>query len=327
MIIFTATICIDTIYKEVSKYLDNEVVTNTSEFEEETIKFPSLIICAQSKDNLHNLEAVDNCTFNNKQCIIPNDFDLFSSDRQIGQLTFDCLRFNGYQENDNSGELKEVHSEADDQLRISLAENNSAIPNGFRFSGARLIFVVQDRYLNTLEHSKYYWIERDDSFNIYLTRTVDEKLEEPYNHCQKMNNTYRQLNCIEKCKHESVGAEYNCSLRGYYRMKEYGSLCANQSAKNQFHDKCEKNCPKECNHRYYGVSILSKHVQQGQEGKVKIVAAFQTMIDLRLIQFPKTSFWDLLSSLGGTLGFLGMSFLTFVEIFEFVFELVINLFY
>lgn len=195
------------IYKEVSKYLKNETVTNTLEVEEEIITFSSLIICAQTKDNLQDLNAIENYTFNTKECIIPTDFDMFSSDRQIGQLTFVYLRW--IPREWTVEELKALHSVADDQLRITLAETNSGILNGFRFSGVKLI-LVPDRYLNTLEHSKYYWIQREDVFNVYVTRTVDEKPGEPYNDCQKMSETYRQLNCIDKCQHENVGAEYNC---------------------------------------------------------------------------------------------------------------------
>jgi hypothetical protein len=48
------------------------------------------------------------------------------------------------------------------------------------------------------------------------------------------------------------------------------------------------------------------------------------MVHLELTQKIKTTFWDYLSSLGGTLGFLGMSFLSFAEIFELVVELISN---
>ena len=309
---------------ETDKYLDFEVITTTKKFKEETVIFPSFIICARVGDNLNSLNAIDLCKFNGIECSKATDFELFSSDRQIGDHFYDCLRYNGFQNNENSA-FKNISSVAEDQLKIRLAEPGG--PDGFHFSEKRMIFIVQDNYLNTLEYSKYYWMEEDDYFNVYVTKIVDQKLGEPYNKCQKMDVTYRQLNCVEKCEHESVGLKYNCSLPGYYKIKEYGDLCLNiSSKKNQFQKKCEESCPEECDLTDYSVTILQGKLKERETGTLTVYASFQTMRHIRIIQVAKTTFWDLTSSLGGTLGFLGMSFLTFVEIFEIVLELILERF-
>lgn len=306
--------------------MEYDVITKTKNVKEENVIFPAFIICAQEGENfIKNMNPVEICSFNQVNCTRDTDIDMFSSDRQIGKYVYECIRFNGFKENRNVS-FKTFQSETDEQLRIRLIDGGVG-KNHFHLTDKRLIFIVQDNYLNTLEFSKYYYIEREDNFQIYVTKTVDEKLEKPWNQCQKMNASYRQLNCIEKCKHEKIGAAYNCSLRGYYQMKDYGDFCDYpQKKKLEFHAFCESDCPEACDITEYSLTILPGTVNKTEQGKIAIFVAFQTMRHLELSQIAKMTFWDLLSSLGGTLGFLGMSFLTFVEIFEFFFEIFVNLF-
>ncbi len=55
-----------------------------------------------------------------------------------------------------------------------------------------------------------------------------------------------------------------------------------------------------------------------------IEVSLSQMNHLELSQIPKTSFWDYLSSLGGTLGFLGMSFMSFIEVAEFILQIIFS---
>lgn len=109
---------------------------------------------------------------------------------------------------------------------------------------------------------------------------------------------------------------------------------------------CNEPCPLECNslHFYYEQSSLSfpttyhaKHLQQNilqatkslqevKESMASVRIHYETL-DYKLITEERAiSFTSLLASVGGVLGlFLGMSWLSFIEIFEIVYEIALTL--
>lgn len=88
---------------------------------------------------------------------------------------------------------------------------------------------------------------------------------------------------------------------------------------------CTTNCPRECETTKFDVNIFAKQLPANKaerERIIRILAYFSDISYLEINQVPKTTESDLVSIIGGSMGFfLGLSFLSFIEIFEFILEL------
>ena len=76
----------------------------------------------------------------------------------------------------------------------------------------------------------------------------------------------------------------------------------------------------------YGLSKFNNYEEINKN--VAIIYVYYKNLKYTIIsQEPKTETFNLISSIGGTLGlFLGVSFLSFIEIFEILFEIIFILF-
>ena len=80
-----------------------------------------------------------------------------------------------------------------------------------------LLAYITDNYLNSYERITSLLFSTQVLYNIYITKSVEKKLELPYNPCLIIDNeTYRQQNCISLCIHRNVANKYNCSFPGFY---------------------------------------------------------------------------------------------------------------
>jgi len=196
---------------------------------------------------------------------------------------------------------------------------------------SEFMFYIQDNYLNTYRNSIEYRISANETYRVYASKTVDQKLGEPYNPCTEVEDkTYRRENCLEKCIHDRVDGVYNCSLHtGYYSSKKTPRCKQNvivQAAwRNSFMKSCEVVCPQECSSTDWNVAIVpGKENSNSSATLTTIEVSLSQMNHLELSQIPKTTFWDFLSSLGGTLCFLGMSFMSFIEVAEFILQIIFS---
>ena len=196
-----------------------------------------------------------------------------------------------------------------------------------------MFLYVSDNYLNSFDNIVPIIFELKGSYDISVSKSIDKKLGYPYNPCTEMTNkTYRFANCFDSCIHTKVANKYNCSMKGYYKiqsLKECYSepgiypLVYNESI--EFRDICRDECPKECESIIYASS--SSKLGDGQYiGFYEI--HFSTFSYLEITQIPKLNFFSLISNIGGSLGlFIGFSFLSLVEILEFIIDIILIIFF
>ena len=159
---------------------------------------------------------------------------------------------------------------------------------------------------------------------------VQKRLEEPYNLCLKKNDTYRQDNCIEMCIIDIFKTKYNCSLPSYYQTNQL-NLCDLKGnsellnlTKNE-EKRCEQDCIEECD------SVKYTTIPTGTEPIESNMTVFDfTLTDfssLEISQIPKMSVFNLISSIGGALGlFIGIRFMSLVEVVELFMDILIAIF-
>jgi len=151
-----------------------------------------------------------------------------------------------------------------------------------------IVYITPNR-LNSFENSTGYNIRRGSSYVIYLKKSVDEKLKEPFNRCLNESLDYFSENCMEQCFQKESATKYACSLLGYYQNKNLAVCGGHKRLREQFKEYCQGQCVAGCSKSSYEVVFLR-------------------------------DFWDLIGNMGGTLGlFIGFQFLTLLEIFDFLF--------
>jgi hypothetical protein len=172
----------------------------------------------------------------------------------------------------------------------------------------------------------YYSFYKNE-YSIKITKTeIEEKLGEPYNTCRQSteDEIYNQADCIEKCVNTELANKYNCTWYGYNEIEglEY---CKIPSIRTEFKMKCRGECPKNCETMKFITELT-----RGDETNLNYTKFHFFMTEfssLRVTQIPKTNEWSFISNIGGALGlFMGISFLSFIEIFAYVLDILSILF-
>ncbi len=107
-----------------------------------------------------------------------------------------------------------------------------------------------------------------------------------------------------------IATKHNCSLiYGYYAVKnlpECASIIVKANLKESYYhsSQCETLCPVKCMVTIWNLAVIPEVAP----GKAQITVLISHMSHIEISQKPKTTFWDFLSQLHGTLGLLGMSF-------------------
>ncbi len=192
-------------------------------------------------------------------------------------------------------------------------------------------------------------LEDVDSFK--LNKTIIDYIKE-------LEKSYSQIECYRLCSHLFSMQESNCSCSR--NLKNFEADClvypndplfnseikkcvANYlktfRVKEQF-EKCRQFCPKECDSMNYIINNYYKsYPNKGtirNSGELSYYKTYETLHDhyIRLFVYftdlkytlisesPKTETFSFISSIGGILGlFLGISFLSLIEIFEIAYEI------
>ena len=161
---------------------------------------------------------------------------------------------------------------------------------------------------------------QQDCFNLCLQRKIIEKCE-----CYDLN--YPKLLNVSPCLSFE---RYMCAFKEYVSFK-----------KNKMSKECLRLCPLECESVVYDFSgssakypneygyqvykdiLTGLSYAQVKEGTVAFSISYPKLSYTRISESPKISFIDMLSNLGGTLGlYIGISFLSLIEIVEMLLEVV-----
>jgi len=184
------------------------------------------------------------------------------------------------------------------------------------------------------------------------------------NYIQKSNRTYSQMDCYHICSKFFALEESNCDCNStlmdfegncirHFHEQNKVTICVAEYLSNfrkkLHHEKCAEYCPLECDSISYSISSYLETVpangnvtakRKNEYGLERFdtyeqvnknfahLAVYYNQFKYKLVtQDPKTETFNFIAYIGGTLGlFLGISFLSFIEIFEILLEFVFIIF-
>lgn len=183
--------------------------------------------------------------------------------------------------------------------------------------------------------------------NVAVRKYVSEKMARPYNNCSDSLNsrssfdseyyrsvfdagiTYRQLNCLEYCSLKELTVKCDCSYADFWEESGDPSClddtaatsCVDSNKLLQDLSGCVSSCPLECDSVSFTNSVVS---YQFDANKIKLKIFYEEMSYTSVIEAAKISVYDLVSTFGGTFGlFLGFSLLSFCELLQLMFDVVV----
>lgn len=339
--------CYMFIAQSVSEYLSFDVITNIKIERKTDMPFPALTICSRHESSFSILmKNIFKCTFSEE-----TDIDvkgLFMKELTIkDDLLRDvyCLQING-------ADLPRNRS------KILFAEKYGytggltcymIVPDSILF-----FYHVSDNYLAPVYNDFNTVLPSGVISRMSFSKIEQEALSSPYSTCMDEDNwngnvsilfektlatnrSYNQINCVYICFQNL----HNCSSdseREVCLRNRYDYLKGH----------CLKECPVECKtieyqvnenlididehddehyrHIYdeYDLSEMSG-VETYEKFRKKVLhfhLYYQDLKETRISQIPKTSVTNLISNIGGTLGlFMGLSLLSFVEVFLLVLKI------
>lgn len=261
-------------------------------------------------------------------------FDLMSFNKHDSN----CVRFNGgtrtqFQEVDKT--MLDGLSFSFDHLYTEVLSENLSYTYA-KYLDKKFFYVyIGDNYANSYLDVKPILVSTATDIKISTTKTdIEEKLGYPYNDCtDTVDYSYRQVNCIEICINQQFKDQYNCSVESYYKFSDLVP-CVNVSGIEKetlirrFYIECEFECPLECLTIKYSTQVrLDEKLYLLMENHSNISFVLTDHSSLQITQIPKMGYYDLIANIGGSGGlFVGISFLSFFEILEFILDLCLCLF-
>lgn len=294
--------CIFWVYKIVDEYLKFKTVTVSESVNIEGTHFPAVYVCAKNQKHLGTINFTVSGMCENSNGKIPS-INVEKIPFTFKHSSFNCLRINA--------EKSKVYAlEAQNCLRLKI------------YNGKNSYFFVTNRYENYIDNmfsrvSDRIKLEPGFHHDFTLSKTVTNKLERPYSNCSNSIANYQANNCMMKCYTEKIIERYNCTFEGYDQLEGY-SVCGQVVDKRkEARPACLEACPLECEFTEYFVSS-SKFPKDGTRVETTVYVSFASSNYLRIKEVPLMTSESFISNVGGTLGlFLGMSFLSFIEILEF----------
>lgn len=169
--------------------------------------------------------------------------------------------------------------------------------------------------MNDLDWQQYSFGLTQHKQEVYfrLKKTQEQNLAEPYNQCEEMFDvTYRQA----KCENNKYANKYNCTWTNYFSIPGY-EHCGKEIPYSEFDSVCEKQCPRECVSIKFGADSSAY-----ESNSTRVYVMYTDTSYIEISQTPKMSGFSLVSSIGGALGlFIGIRFLSLVELFEYLTEI------
>lgn len=206
------------------------------------------------------------------------------------------------------------------------------------------VFTIHDNYERPNLWGSYHHVELKSIKDVVVSKTVEERLGEPYNKCSEkpedivkdsdlikrtigVNRVYSREMCYYLCFFQHSAESFNCSFPHLVELPSFNESCLEQmenmkgvSKDFDYARECDRFCPLECDKTMFTFQTSQFENSSKLGPKVfRLNVDFDEFKFLRTTQFPKTTFADLISKIGGTLGlFIGLKALSFVEIFEFL---------
>jgi len=321
------------IMSSIIAYYSYDVVTNIKVVYPSQIDYPAVSFCPFGINNEENMFLIES-EFDQKDVKKAIDYKHFVSNE------IKCANFN--QKNLSSGrELFQmrrsgwkgglelafyIHPDESDVGLTSYIYQNDVLPVDYEYQGTP---------------------RPNEITNIVVQKSVQKSLGNPFSDCVSINDiasydsdlvreilklgySYTQKHCFEKCRENYC---LNCNITGDF----------------DYQKTCSKQCPLECEIVSFTITSMIKN-PSSYTGEIEIFknqamehfnltnmtndeftknliwifVYFEEIKYTEITQIPKTTPVDLASSIGGSLGlFLGMSFLSFIQLFEIIYELIL----
>jgi hypothetical protein len=143
----------------------------------------------------------------------------------------------------------------------------------------------------------------------------------------KFNRKYKKEKCYFLCFLREMTEQYNCSFPRLYERNGTGQSCYEighdllQLEYKFDYDTCSSVCPDACSKKIYETYTYHSFNQNYADSFFNLRVYFTSTHLLDISQYPKTTWADLMSKIGGTLGFfVGLRLLSFIDIFQFCVE-------
>jgi len=319
------SICVGSYFviESILNYLKYNTITNIDIIDETEAIFPALTFCGYPSLETHLNETIISVSFQNLD--ETNNSLIFQelTDNRWGR----CFRYNSGKEKKS----RKIGKKYGFKLHMYLK-------NSYDLSEI-LLFIHNQTSEPFDEDNGGYWI-RPGSWNYFeLNRIYYNRLGEPFNNCLKDVNLFDSnqtlINIIVK------------SNRTYSQQYCY-YLCLNLFALEE--NSCSQYCPLECDSMSYEVNNYLElmpdngSISNATKLDLKYLNQFETyeqvnkhLVAVRVYyknlkytlisEEPKAELFNFISNIGGILGlFIGISFLSLIEIFEIIIEISIILF-
>lgn len=333
-------------------FYNYDVITNVERFTPNSITYPAITICVtynykrdlykngtlvKSENIYDNTLRIRNflkvAAFNPGGSLsvpyVKNNVDFFQIKFNLVH-DYDCLRINGATNKkaeligtNNTLNKLHVHVRTSYIERVSDKEYfNYSLNNDLGSESINQFYVYfGDNYLDSFYQVQNYVLDLNNRHSIEIeARSIESKLGEPYNQCKesKPDEVYFQKNCIESCVYREIKKKYNCSFPGLFASASLKE-CELKDFPWEFTSGCEKECPVSCYSVQYIPHIFSTVIGYDY---TEFQFSIPDFTSLKITQIPKMNGFSLLSEIGGSLGlFMGISFLNFIEIVEFIFDM------
>ena len=334
-------------------YLGYEV-TNIQSIYEQPMLFPTVSICSLSKlfNKTKLQDLLIDCSFNDDDSCLKNPnnyFELFE-DPNLGK----CYRFNSGKNmtGHKIALLKSTLPGVSYGFILKLNETVGLVVNIHNHS-----LIPYPNELSNNYNGNNLMISSGYSTELGINRILENKLPEPYNHCYEdlllfpldktlinilteSNKTYNQQGCLKFCFNlfyinrkpcncnvtmDNIWKVWPMCFRDFEKRNMTG--CTIKFKKNFIRNdilgKCEHYCPLECEQFSYESSYsLAPITTPIVHNETSFYAFYRESKYSFVSQQPKTEPFELISNVGGVFGlFIGISFLSFVEILEILIEI------
>lgn len=355
--------CAFVIIKSLNNYLAFEIVTQINEVNEQSSEFPALSFC--STQGSFNKWPVLACVFNKKDCssYFESYQDSYYGKcyRFNAGSNSTHLKINPLRMTSGGGmyglilDLNLTNENNTDFNELALIIHNKSMKiNNLRNRGYRLL----SGSLNYFEINRIVYEKLDEPFNnCYSNISLFRRNRTLVNFFLNSSLAYSRVDCHRYCRnlHVLQNSSCNCTRtfqsaaecsRNKLSKKCYDDYLAEFQSKNVF-EICSEYCPEECKTFSHSITTFSQFIpgigkidwnntfdipqvykdyNEIRKYYVSIRAYYEELKYTFITQITKSDLVDLVSSIGGTLGlFLGLSFLSFMEIFQYFIETIIIL--
>jgi hypothetical protein len=334
----TTCLSVYLVVRNITDFFEFETTTSIKTIIERQSDFATVSFCSWNGED--SMESIDDFYFNSEDLIEDRQNHLsVYNDTYYGK----CYQFNsGFNMQNKSIPLKKTFIPGwEDGFTISIIPSSDY--------GEFLISIHNHTYIPKTIQNREIFIS-PGTYNYFIVKKIyDKKLEYPYNDCLKdifdfnlnktliqymknINLEYSQKECNRLCRNlKYIEMNCNCSLNyedflyhKCYKKKEPIIRNCTNSFIQTFNENgsCYEYCPLECDSFSYDISVSSNsYIKKNDSNKYKIYVYFDDLKYTLISEQPKFDFIDLVSNIGGSLGlFLGISFISFLELFEIIFE-------